>query len=265
VASSLEWLSDGSLRIAGTTPLAAIADDPLLRERYAALAQACLHPDRPGADASISIGDDLAQRGRCPWLQRDASCLKNGGRTCPAIDGDNRELAILDGGPSWVLHPSDAAAALVALDAMLELSGPGGSRDVTAADFFVLPTERLDRETVLHDGERVQAVRLPAASAGGRQQFIAVRDASGMVLVSLAAARRTDGEVRLVLGSVSPRPYRVYNSIEEETTTGGLDEDTIEGLAERALLDAEPLSQNGFKIELAAGLLRDAIRALAAP
>ena len=72
------------------------------------------------------------------------------------------------------------------------------------------------------------------------------------------------GEVRLVLGSVSPRPYRVYNSIEEETTSGGLDDDLIEGLAERALLDAEPLTQNGFKVDLAAALLRDAIRALAA-
>jgi CO/xanthine dehydrogenase FAD-binding subunit len=98
------------------------------------------------------------------------------------------------------------------------------------------------------------------------QRFAAARNEdTGLVQVSLAAVRRADGEVRLVLGSVSPRPYRVYNSIEEETTTGGLDEETIEGLAERALLDAQPLSQNGFKVELAAALLRDAIRALAAP
>lgn len=264
MSSSLAWQPDGSLRIAGTTPLSAIAADPLVQARYAALAQACLHPDRAGVPDTITIADDLAQRGRCRYLQQDASCVKNGGRTCPAVDGDNRELSILDGGPSWLVHPSDAAVALVALDALLELCGSAGARTVAAAEFFVLPTERLDRETVLHDGERVDAVRLPAASGGGRQEFVGVRDASGMVLVSLAAARRTDGEVRLVLGSVSPRPYRVYNSIEEETTTGGLDEDTIEGLAERALLDAEPLSQNGFKVELAARLLRDAIRTLAA-
>ena len=76
--------------------------------------------------------------------------------------------------------------------------------------------------------------------------------------------RRADGEVRLVLGGVSPRPYRVYTSVEEEAMSGGLDEDAIAGLAERALLDAEPLSMNGEKMEVAAALLRDAITVIAA-
>jgi xanthine dehydrogenase YagS FAD-binding subunit len=266
MSSLLEWPADGSLRLAGTAPLGAIAGDARVLDRFPLLAQACERPDRPGVPGEITLGEDLAQRGRCPYLQQGAHCLKNGGVACDAIDGGNRELAILDGGPSWIVHPSDAAVALVALDAMIEISGGSVAREVAAADFFVLPTERLDAESVLRDGERVVAVRLPGASAGGVQRFAAARNEdTGLVQVSLAAVRRADGEVRLVLGSVSPRPYRVYNSIEEETTTGGLDEETIEGLAERALLDAQPLSQNGFKVELAAALLRDAIRALAAP
>jgi xanthine dehydrogenase YagS FAD-binding subunit len=89
------------------------------------------------------------------------------------------------------------------------------------------------------------------------------REAWDFALVSLAAVKRNDGEVRLVLGGVSPRPYRVYTSVEEEVTSGGLDEETIAGLAERALLDAMPLAKNGYKLELAASLLRDAIRDLA--
>jgi xanthine dehydrogenase YagS FAD-binding subunit len=89
------------------------------------------------------------------------------------------------------------------------------------------------------------------------------REAWDFALVSLAAARRTDGEVRLVLGGVAPRPYRVYTSVEEEVMTGGLDEEAIAGLAERAMLDAVPLSRNGYKLDLAQALLRDAIRALA--
>jgi CO/xanthine dehydrogenase FAD-binding subunit len=80
--------------------------------------------------------------------------------------------------------------------------------------------------------------------------------------VSLAAIRRPDDEVRLVLGGVAPRPYRVYGSVEQEVLTPNIDEETIAGLADRALLDAEPLSQNEYKLELAAELLRDGIRTL---
>ena len=117
---------------------------------------------------------------------------------------------------------------------------------------------------MLADGELVIGIRLPANAAGGVQRYVKLmqRDAWDFALVSLAAVRRTDGEVRLVLGGVAPKPYRVYSSVEEEVLTPNIDEETIAGLADRALLDAEPLSKNGYKLELAASLLRDAIRAL---
>lgn len=253
-------LPGGGLEIGAGIALATLATHALVRERYPALAQAC---DVRGAESTLAV--DLAQRGQCRYLQQGAPCLKNGGPTCLAIDGDNRLLAIVEGGPSWIIHPSEAGVALVALDAVLRVEGLHGVREVAAADFWVLPTQRLDAETVLASDERVVAVVLPGESAGGLQRYRAVRDDdTHEVLVSVAATRRTDGEVRLVLGRVAPRPYRIYNSIEEETTSGGLDADTIEGLADRALLDAEPLSQNAYKLDLAASLLRDAIRELAA-
>ena len=88
------------------------------------------------------------------------------------------------------------------------------------------------------------------------------RDAWDFALVSIGAVKRTDGEVRLVLGGVAPRPWRVSSSVEEDVASGGLDDETIEILAERALYDASPLSGNAYKVELAAGLLREAIREL---
>ena len=254
-------LPDGALRIDGSASLALIAADPLLRRQFPSLADACgASPVR-----DITLAADLAQRGRCLYLQQGAPCRRNGGTECFALDGENRMLAILEGGPSWLVHPSQAGVALVALDASLELlNAARRARMVAAGDFFVLPTERIDAETLLESDERVATVVIPSESADGIQRFTLVRDeTSGEILVSLAATRRIDGEVRLVLGGVSPRPYRVYNSIEEETTSGGLDEETIEGLAERALLDAEPLSENAYKVDLAAALLRDAIRELA--
>lgn len=260
-------LEDGALRIGGGVRLEEIAQHPVVRERYAALASACEQVGTPAIRAMATLGGNLCQRPRCWYFRRNIACHKTGGSSCPAADaaGENQYLAIVEGGPCFIVHPSDPAVALVALDAVIEIAGASGRHEVGAGDFFVLPGQRMDRETVLADGELVIGVRLPAEAAGGMQQYTKLmqREAWDFALVSLAAVRRTDGEVRLVLGGVSPRPYRVYGSVEEEVMTGGLDEDTIAGLAERAMLDAAPLSRNGYKLDLAESLLRDAIRTLA--
>ncbi|MEO8334912.1 MAG: FAD binding domain-containing protein [bacterium] len=258
--------ADGSLRVGGACRLSDISGDKDIRARYPLLASACEQVGTPAIRAMATLAGNLQQRPRCWYFRRGVACLKSGGSTCPARDGENQYLAILEGGPCWIVHPSDPAVALVALEAEIDVDGPDGPRTVAAGEFFVLPTERIDRETVLRDGELIVAVRLPAASAGGLQHYTKLmqREAWDFALVSLAATRRTDGDVRLVLGGVSPRPYRVYTSVEEETMSGGLDEETIIGLAERALLDAEPLAKNGYKVELAMTLLRDAIREIAA-
>jgi xanthine dehydrogenase YagS FAD-binding subunit len=256
----------GWLRVGGACRLADIADDESIRARYPLLASACEQVGTPAIRAMATLAGNLAQRPRCWYFRRGVSCHKTGGSSCPAHDGENQYLAILEGGPCWIVHPSDPAVALVALDAEIDVDGPSGPRTVAAGEFFVLPSERMDRETVLQDGELIVAVRLPAAAAGGMQRYrkLMQREAWDFALVSLASTRRTDGEVRLVLGGVAPRPYRVYTSVEEETMSGGLDEETVIALAERALLDAEPLSKNGYKMGLAATLLRDAIREIAA-
>jgi xanthine dehydrogenase YagS FAD-binding subunit len=257
--------ADGGLRIGAAARLADVAGDAMVRTRYPALALACEQVGTPAIREMATLGGNLCQRPRCWYFRRGVPCLKNGGDHCPAREGENQYLAILEGGPCFIVHPSDPAVALVALDAMIEVAGPNGRRDIPAESFFVLPRERMDRETVLGDGELVIGIRLPGEAAGGVQRYVKLmqREAWDFALVSVAAVCRADGEVRLVLGGVSPRPYRVYTSVEEETASGGLDEDTIAGLAERALLDAEPLSKNDYKVELAASLLRDAIRELA--
>ena len=257
--------ADGSLRIGGACRLDEIVAHPHVRDGFPLLASACSQVGTPAIRAMATIAGNLAQRPRCWYFRRNVSCHKTGGTTCPAHDGENQYHAILEGGPCWMVHPSDPAVALVALDAIIDIAGPEGTRSVDAGDFFVLPSERMERETVLRDGELIVAVRLPAVARGGLQRYTKLmqRDAWDFALVSLAAVRRTDGDVRLVLGGVSPRPYRIYTSVEEEAMSGGLDEETIVGLAERALLDAVPLSKNGYKVELAASLLREAIRDVA--
>ena len=258
-------LDNGDLWIGASTRVAGLAADAQIRERFSVLAQACDVVATPALRNMGTIGGNLCQRPRCWYFRRGISCLKNGGTSCPAIDGENQYLAILDNGPCHIVHPSDPAVALTALDAVVEIASSGARREVSISEFYTLPSERLDQETVLAPGEFVAAIVLPAASARGVQHYhkLMQRDAWDFALVSVAGCKRPDGDVRIVLGGVAPRPWRVNTSIEEDVASGGLDEDTIATLADRALYDARPLSKNGYKVELAASLLRETLALLA--
>jgi xanthine dehydrogenase YagS FAD-binding subunit len=260
-SDGVETREDGSVRIGASARIEDLANHPLIRERYAALAQACSVVGTPALREMGTLGGNLCQRPRCWYFRRGISCHKNGGNSCPARDGENQYLAIVDGGPCFIVHPSDPAVALTALEAQIEIRSRKGDRVIAIEDFYVLPRERLDHETILRPGEVVTAILLPAAASAGIQRYrkLMQREAWDFALVSIAGCRRANGDVRIVLGGVAPRPWRVNSSVEEDVSSGGLDEEAIATLAERALYDAEPLSKNGYKIGLAQALIRDVI------
>jgi xanthine dehydrogenase YagS FAD-binding subunit len=270
---SLGDAMDG-LRLGAGARIDDLANDALVRARYPALAEACAAVGTPALRQMGTLGGNLCQRPRCWYFRRAIPCLKNGGPSCPAEQGENQHLAIVDGGPCYAVHPSDPAVALVALDAVIEVTGARkgegvATRSIPAAEFFVLPTERLDRETNLAPGEFVSAVILPGESAAGmvtvhRYYKEMQRTVWDFALVSLAAVKREDGDVRLVFGGVAPRPWRVMRSVEERVASGGLDEARVETLSEEALRAAQPLSQNGYKVRVATALLVRGIRELTA-
>jgi xanthine dehydrogenase YagS FAD-binding subunit len=181
------------------------------------------------------------------------------------VHGENQYLAIIDAGPCYAVHPSDPAVALTALDAVVEIESGAGARQVAISDFYVSPSESVVEETVLRPGEFVSALVLPSAAAGGVQRYhkLMQREAWDFALVSVAGCRRSDDEVRIVFGGLAPRPWRVNSSVEEDVSSGGLDEDAIATLAERALYDAKPLSKNAYKVGLAESLLRQIIAEVA--
>jgi xanthine dehydrogenase YagS FAD-binding subunit len=222
-SDAIEVQDDRSIRIGGGTRIHDIAQHADIRARYACLAEACSVVGTPALREMGTIGGNLCQRPRCWYLRRGMSCYKSGGDTCPAKDGENQYHAILDGGPCFIVHPSDPAVALMALDARVEISGISPSRLVPIADFYVLPSERLDHETILEPAEFVSAVVLPEASAGGVQKYTKLmqRGAWDFALVSCAATKRPNGDVRIVLGGVAPRPWRVPESLEEDVAAGG--------------------------------------------
>jgi xanthine dehydrogenase YagS FAD-binding subunit len=265
-ARELAWQQDGGLRIGAGVSLVRLARDPRIRDRFRALAEACESVGTPALRTMGTIAGNLCQRPRCWYLRSRISCFKSGGEGCPAASGENQHHAIFGGGPCYIVHPSDVAIALTALDATVEVRGRSGRPEtrVPIAEFFVLPAERLDRETVLGPGEYVSAIELPGRSAGGIQVYEKVMQRAGwdFALVSLAAVRREDGAVRLVLGGVAPKPWRVAESVEEDVASGGLSDDDIATLADRALYDARPLAKNGYKVRMAGAVLRRGIERL---
>jgi len=259
---SLQWTDDGAVRIGATVPIAAIAADERIRQLFAALAEACESVGSPALRNMGTIGGNLCQRPRCWYFRSAIPCLKSNGATCPAVEGENTHHVIFGGGPCYAVHPSDPAVALTALEAIVQISGPGGDRSVPVSDFFVLPDPDPKRETVLERGEFITAIDVPARSSGGRQRYTKVlqRGAWDFALASIAVVRRRDGAVRMVFGGVAPIPWPVNPSVEEDVASAPLGADDIEVLAERALYDAQPLSRNGYKVSLCRALLRDAIK-----
>lgn len=258
---------DRSLSLGAGALIRTLGSHDGIRRYFPILAEACQSVGSPALRNMGTLGGSLCQRPRCWYFRSGIECLKSGGNSCPARDGENRHHVILNGGPCFATHPSDPAVALTALEAVVNVAGPQGIRSVPIADFFVLPDADPTRETILERGEFVVSVAVPGASATGRQRYIKVlqRGAWDFALASVAVVRRDDGAVRMVLGGVAPRPWRVSESVEEDVASGPLAEDDLDALAQRALYDVRPLSQNAYKVELARVLLRQAMTFASGP
>jgi xanthine dehydrogenase YagS FAD-binding subunit len=260
--------SDGRMRIGPLMTLARVAAHPGIRTTHAALAQACGEAASPQIRNVATIGGNLLQRPRC-WYYRLASyrCLKKGGETCFAIAGENRYHAILADGNCNAPHPSNAAMGLTALGASLVFQSSRGTRTMTAEQCFTVPGKDPRRENATEPDEILMAIHLPAAP-GLRSTYASVREKAAFdwPLVSNAVALRVEGgivrEARIVLGAVGTAPLR---SVAAERVLLGarLEDATIEAAAGAAVKGAQPLSGNGYKIELLKTLLRRTLRSLA--
>jgi xanthine dehydrogenase YagS FAD-binding subunit len=255
---------DGSARIGCAVRIADLAEHEGIRTRYAALAEAAASVGTPQLRNMGTIGGNLGQRPRCWYFRRGQPCYKNGGTECLAEKGENHYHALFTEGPCHAVHPSDPLVALTVLDARVQVTGTSATREMTLDELFVGAEHNAQGETTLAPGEFVSAVLLPASASGGEQFYekLMQRGAWDFATVSLAAHRQAGGDVRFALGGVSLGPCRVNPSVEQDVTTGGLDDDSIDALSERAMYDAKPLEHNGYKVWQAQALLKRAMRRL---
>lgn len=250
----------GGLLIGAAVRNTQLAEHRSVRERYPLLTRAILAGASPQIRNMATVGGNMLQRTRCAYFyDTDGSrCNKRQpGTGCDAIDGFNRNHAVLGASPACVAtHPSDMAVALVAIDAVLHLETANGARRLKLADLHRLPGDHPEIETVLEPGELITAIELPPLPIARRSAYRKVRDRASyaFALVSVAAAIEVrDGlvyDVRIALGGVAPKPWRA--TIAEKALTGGpADSAAFEAAAAAELADARPLKDNGFKIDLA--------------
>jgi len=259
LSSTIEDLPGGGILIGAAARNTAVAEHRAVRERFPVVARAIV----AGASAQIrnmaTVGGNLLQRTRCTYFYDDegSRCNKrNPGQGCDAVDGFNRNHAILGASPACVAtHPSDLCVALAALGALVHLRGAGGERTVALTDLHRLPEDHPEIETVLAPGELITAVELPALPFGRRSTYRKVRDRASyaFALVSVAAALELeDGhvkDVRLALGGVAHKPWRAWQA-EAALVGKPATAENFLAAADAELSQARPLKDNGFKIEL---------------
>lgn len=257
--------ADGSFTLGSAVTIAELAAHADVRAHLPMLAAACESVGTPALRNAGTLGGNLAQRHHCWYFRRGVGCFKRGGAQCAAVDGEHQYHGIIADGTCRASHPSDPAVALMALDAEVQIAkASSAERQVDIAGLYHGAANDPQKEAQLAPGELIVAVRIPSESADGAQHWEKVmqRGAWDFALVSCAGARRPDGAVRLVLGGVGIAPWRINLSVEEDVAVGGLDEDSIDALVERAMYDAQPLAHNGYKVQLAQTALKRTIQAL---
>jgi xanthine dehydrogenase YagS FAD-binding subunit len=257
----------GGLRIGALVTLTQLEENPVVRRGFPGLAEAAHSIATPQIRNLGTVGGNLCQRPRC-WYFRleEAVCLKKGGSECFAATGENKYNAILGGGPSYIVHPSDLAPMLLALGGSVSVVGSEGKRTIPLDKFFTLPADgNLRRENVLKNDELITEISVPASKFAPHSTYLKFkeRDSLDFAMASVAAAltmgaNKTVTEARLVLGGVAPIPWRVPRA-EAALIGSSMNGDVLAAVAKIALEGAKPLEQNAYKIPLTQTLVRRAL------
>ena len=223
-------------RIGAGTTLAELEADPEVPQ---ALREACASAASPQLRAMGTIGGNLLQATRCWYWRLKFPCYLHGGDRCHAREGEHREHAVFANEPCASGHPSDVAAALLALGAAVRTD----RRRLALGDLYRLPTDDDRSLTTLARGELILELDVPTAETSTYLKAMDRRKWA-FPLVGVAAARSGD-ETRLALAGVAPIPWTIAGPEELDAAT--------------------PLPGNAYKVEIARALVRRALHTLARP
>lgn len=253
-------IANGSATVGAATTLTSIAESADLKKDWPLLVDAVTSVASPLIRNFGTLGGNLNQRPRC-WFFRGENfdCYKKGGDFCFAVTGDNRYHAIIGGELCYIVHPSDSATALLALNASANVAGPSGRRTVPFDNYFIGPREDVLRENILKQDELLVNVTIPPLAPNTKTAWTKLKDRQvyDFALVSVAAVVTQENGVwkdgRIVLGGVSPVPYRA--KVVEQALAGKNIKDNIKTAAATIKTVARPMSLNAYKIDIAINLI----------
>ncbi|HVI87165.1 MAG TPA: xanthine dehydrogenase family protein subunit M [Dongiaceae bacterium] len=265
----IDWLPDGSVRVGALVRNADLAYDARFTRTFPAVAEALLSGASPQLRNAATVGGNLMQRTRCAYFHDLASACNRRvpGSGCDARHGENRLHAVLGWSEQCIAtHPSDFCVPLVAFDAVVEVEGPHGRREIAVDALHSLPGTTPERETALAPGDLIIALRIPAEGTAfarnARYLKLRERTSYAFAVVSAVAALDLEGgairKARIALGGVAAKPWRAK---EAEASLTGLRPvpEVFARAAERALAEARPSGDNAFKIELARRIVARAL------
>ncbi len=266
--SGIKSTADGGLEIGATTTLTEIANHPDVKAKFGLLAQSAGLVASPQIRNQGTLGGNVSQDTRCWYYRAGWTCYRAGGNICYADTPTsiNREHALFDASRCVAVNPSDTAPALVALDAQMVIRNTSGERVVPAEEFFIGPSEDITRMTVMHPGDLLTSIRIPATWANSKFYFEKVRDRQvwDFPLVNVASALKVSGgkidQARVVVNAVAAHPMRLHN-VEAALAGKTQNEETAAMAGEMAVQGAQPLAHNSYKIPLMRNLVKRAIRA----
>ena len=263
------------LRFGALAPMSAVAIDPVVSQDYPVLAESLSKAASQQLRNMATVGGNLLQRTRCLYFRNGSGGTSNvgvypcnkrePGSGCAAIGGLDRGQAVFGTSEACTaVSPGDWPVALVALDASLEIVGPSGSRSLPVDELYRLPGDTPHQEFTLAPGEIITAIVVPKTAAGLRSTYHKIRDRESyaFALTSAAVALEMNGErverAHIALGGVATRPWRA-TAAEQQLAGRILTADNALAAGRAAFSNAIAGQHNGFKIELGARTIADAI------
>ncbi len=262
----IERTGDGGFRIGAAVTIDEMLKNRMLSEEFPALAMAAKGITSPQMRHMGTVGGDLCQRPRC-WYYRNGFGLlaQKNGKSLVA-EGENQYHAILGhNGKAYFVSASSFGPALVACGAKLKIASASGVREVNAEDFFRVPTSDAEREVDLKPNEILTDILLPVARGTTSSTYeVRQRDVFDWPLATASVMLKMSGgkvsEARIALGHVAPKPWRA-TAAEQALQGQAINEETAMKAGEAAVVGAQPLSQNAYKVQLAKTAVKRALLA----
>jgi xanthine dehydrogenase YagS FAD-binding subunit len=266
--NTIETTSGGGLKIGAMVRNSDLAHHPYVKAHYQVLSEAILSGASVQLRNMATTGGNLLQRTRCVYFRDTAfPCNKREpGSGCPAIDGDNRTMALLGTSDKCIAtNPSDMNVALMALEATIHITGRDGDRQIAISDLYTLPGDTPEIENTLKPGDVITHVSVQSLPPGCNSTYLKLRDRASYEFALASAAVITqvqNGKIthaRVALGGVGTIPWRAPEA-ERALDGASPSQENFRRAAEAALQNAKPQSQNKFKIELSKRCLAHALK-----